>query len=107
MEKVEIIESSGNVFDDLGLEHANALHAKGVLALAIIKIIQDRDMTQAQAAILLGTDQSHISRLKKGRIEAFSFDRLLNFLNKLDRDVELRIRKKDRNHENGTVRVAT
>ena len=107
MARSPIIESSGNVFADLGLEHADKLHAKGELALAILRIIGERKLTQTQAAALLETDQSHISRLKSGRIEGFTFDRLLHFLNRLDHDVELRIRKKRPGSEVGTVPVAS
>lgn len=106
MKREDVIESSGNVFADLGLENADELHAKGVLALAIIEIIEDRGLTPYQAADLLGTDRSHISRLKNGRIEGFKFDRLLRFLNKLDKDVELRVKEKPQDHETGSVHVA-
>ena len=101
-----ITESSGNVFADLGLENAEELHAKGMLALTILGIIDDRQLTQSEAAEFLGTDQSHISRLKRGHIEGFTFDRLLNWLTKFDRNIQLSIKPKPKHQEKACIQVA-
>ncbi len=45
-----VTESSGNVFDDLGLADADTLLAKSVLALHIKRAIQARGLTQQEAA---------------------------------------------------------
>ena len=46
-----------------------------------------------------GMTGTHISRLKNGRLERFEFDRLLRFSNKLDMDVELRVKEKHQENE--------
>lgn len=105
--KIEYTESCGNVFADLGLENAKELLAKSTLALEILRIIKKRRLTQAQAAKILDTDQSQISILKSGDcLQRFTFDRLLTWLIKLDRDVTLTIRPKPRNHECGLLEVS-
>ncbi|MFQ5686600.1 MAG: helix-turn-helix domain-containing protein [Candidatus Scalindua sp.] len=105
--KWEPIEKScGNVFDDLGLENAEALQAKAIMAVAILKIIKRRRLTQAKAAKLLGTSQAHISRIKNGNLEGYTYDRLVGWLNKLGIDVELSIKRVPKSREFGTVRVA-
>ena len=93
------------VFKDLGLDKPEELSAKGLLAIEIVHIIKKRNLTQTQAAEILNTDQSHISRLRNGRIDHFTFDRLLGWLNKLDRDIELVIKRKPKQQESGQVSV--
>jgi len=95
--------SSGNVFADLEVAGADTLIAKAQLASAILDIIEQRGLRQREAADLLGTDQSYISKLKRSReLRRFTYDRLLNWLIKLDRRVILTIeRKTERDPEVG------
>jgi len=46
-----------------------------------------------QAAKLLGVDQPKISRLLRGQLKEFSMTRLLGFMLRLDRDIEIHIKK--------------
>ena len=48
-------------------------------------------VTQAEAAKILGVKQPEISRLKKGKFNHYSVERLLTFLNRFNRDIEIRI----------------
>lgn len=88
-----VTEGSGNVFADLGLKNADELLAKARLASAILDIIAERRMTQAAAARLLGTTQPNVSKLATGQLGGFSIERLARFLNALDRDVEIVVRR--------------
>lgn len=88
----DIIKGSGNVFADLGLANPEELQAKAKLALQIIKIIERRGLTQAQAAKLIGAKQPDVSKLKSGQLNGFTIDRLLTFLRHLNRDVEIHIK---------------
>ena len=83
--------SSGNVFADLGLPDADDLLAKANLALHIRRAIETRKLTQLQAARLLGIDQPKVSSIINGRLEGFSTDRLLRFLNDLGCDVQIAV----------------
>lgn len=94
-EKLIIEESCGNVFEDLGLENSSELLSKARLASSILKVIEERGLTQQQAADLLGTDQSYISKLKKGsELKRFTYDRLITWLRKLDHSLTLTIESK-------------
>lgn len=105
-EKIEVYESSGNVFADLGLEDADELLAKSGLVYRIAQVIEKRDLTQMQAAVLLGIDQPKISHLLRGHLDGFSTERLFRFLNALDQDVEIVIRDKPaRSRRGATVSV--
>jgi predicted XRE-type DNA-binding protein len=99
--------SSGNVFADLGLPHAEELLAKADLAIQISQIIEDRELTQAEAAEMLGIDQPKVSALVRGRLEGFSMERLYRFLNALGQDVEIVVRPKPRSAQQGHTRVTS
>lgn len=91
--KKQIIPSSGNVFADLGLRNADEKQTQVRLAVAINQIIEQRSLSQTEAAHLLEINQPKISALANYRLEGFSVERLLHFLNALGRDVEIVIRK--------------
>ena len=93
-EKVE--EGSGNVFADLGLPDADDLLVKAQLARRIGEIVKGRHLTQAEAAKVLGATQPIVSNLLGGRLHGFSLERLVRFLNALDRDVEIVVKRRSR-----------
>ena len=87
----KIIPSSGNVFTDLGFheEEAEHLRIRSMLMVAIRRIIESRDLTQAEAAKLFGVTQPRISNLVRGRIDLFSIDTLVDMLARAGVQVEL------------------
>ena len=97
--------SSGNVFADMGLPNAEELLAKADLAIQISRIIEEHELTQAQAAEVLGIDQPKVSALVRGRLDGFSIERLTRFLNALGQDVEIVVRPKPRSEHQGHTRV--
>jgi predicted XRE-type DNA-binding protein len=103
--EIEVEASSGNVFADLGLPDAEELLAKSRIVYRICDIIAERKLTQEQAAEILGVDQPKISALMRGKLSGFSTDRLFRFLNALDRDVEIVIKKKPHSRRRAQVRV--
>jgi len=103
-EKLEITKSSGNVFSDLGIPNSEKHLAKVKLAYQINSIIENRGLKQAKT---LGIDQPKISALSCGRLDDFSIERLISFLNKLDRDVKIVVKKKPtRRKIHGYLKVA-
>ncbi|MCI0379188.1 MAG: helix-turn-helix domain-containing protein [Gemmataceae bacterium] len=84
--------SSGNVFADLGFPNAEELLAKAELVQRISNQIDERKLTQAQAAAVLGIDQPKVSALLRGKLDGFSTDRLFRFLNALGNEIEVVIR---------------
>jgi predicted XRE-type DNA-binding protein len=79
---------------------------KAELARRIASIVDHRHLTQAEAALVLGTTQPMVSDLLRGRLAGFSVERLIRFLNALDRDVELVITAKKRGSARGRFLVA-
>ncbi len=107
LEELEITPSSGNVFADLGLPNPDKYLAKAELARQINAIIEKRGLKQKEAADILGIDQPKISALSCGRLDGFSIERLILFLNQLDRDVEIVVKMKPtRRKTHGQLTVA-
>ena len=76
---MRVRRSSGNVFRDLGFsdDEAENLRVRSDLMISLSKLIEDRGLTQAQAAKLLGVTQPRISDLMRGKIQLFSADSLI------------------------------
>lgn len=88
-EKIEITKSSGNIFADIGIKDPEKYLAKAELARKINAVIDEHGLKQVDAAKLLEIDQPKISALSCGRLDDFSLERLISFLNKLDCNVKI------------------
>jgi len=107
MAKRDYIESSGNVFADLGFPDADEMLAKAELAIKIAGILRRRRLTQMRAAEILGVDQPKVSAIIRGRLTGFSIERLLRFLLLLGTDVAITIKpRRQRSHSRSRVRTA-
>lgn len=78
---------------------------KAALTARISAIIEERGLTQAAAADLLGVDQPKVSHLVRGRLRGFSVDRSIHFLVALGDDVEIVIKPKPHDRNRAHVRV--
>ncbi len=85
------IESSGNVFADIGAELDVRDRLKVDLALAICTLMEKHDLTQKAAAEILGTDQAKVSQIVRGRLAGFSVERLFRFVTALGYDIDVRV----------------
>ncbi len=80
-------ESSGNIFADLELPDPEIRLAKAKLARQIAQVIAERGWQQTEAAESLGLHQSEVVNILRGRLRAFSLDRLMAMLNRADQNV--------------------
>ncbi len=83
---------TGNVLVDLGFEDAKELTAKATLALKLNRILEERKLTQVEAAELLGMPQSKVSQIKNYKLQNISLERLMQALVALDQRVEILVR---------------
>lgn len=102
---VDYVVSSGNVFADLGLPNPEEALAKAELANKISVLIQERKLTQAKAAKLLGIDQPKVSMLLRGRLTGFSLERLMRFLLLLGQDIKITVQASPRKQTHARVLV--
>lgn len=89
---IQVEESSGNVFADLGFPKPEQELLKARLTLQIYRTLKQRGLTQAKAGEILGIKQPHVSDLMRGRSGSFSVGRLMEFLTALGQDVEITVR---------------
>jgi predicted XRE-type DNA-binding protein len=77
-----IHRSTGNVFRDPGFsaEEATNLKIRSDLMIRLSRVIDDRGLTQTQAARLFGVTQPRVSDLVCGKIDRFSIDTLIAML---------------------------
>jgi predicted XRE-type DNA-binding protein len=71
-----------NLFADLGIEpiEAESLYVRSKLMYAILHIMRDRGLKQKDAARLFGVSQPRISDVKRGKMDAFTIDSLVDML---------------------------
>jgi len=101
--KDEYTESSGNVFEDLGLERPEERQTKADVALLINSIISDK--TQEQAANILGISQPQVSDLSRGKLKHFSVERLFELLIKLGCNIQIVVSEADEKDKLAQIEV--
>jgi predicted XRE-type DNA-binding protein len=101
---VEIIDSTGDVFRDLNLPSGEEDMLKIALARAFTNVVRKRDLTQTEAANIVVTDQSEVSKILSGRLRGVSVDRLIRMLAALGRDIDISIAAPKKNRR-GKIRV--
>ena len=100
-----IEKSSGNIFADIGFANDQEMLIKANLALKIAEIITQRRLTQMEAALVLGMPQPKLSKLLRGQFHGVSETKMLECLNKLGRDIQIVIRKANRDKRIGRTSV--
>ncbi len=85
--------TGGNVFADLGIapEKAAKLKIKARLMVDLGEWIKHRDLTQAEAAELLGVTRPRISDMMRGKIDKFTIDALVDMVERTGRHVHLEV----------------
>ncbi len=87
-----VVESSGNVFIDLGYspDEAAILQMRADLMAGLRKFIKAKKLTQAKAAEMIGVSQSRVSDLIRGTWERFSLEMLIVLATKAGMRVTLK-----------------
>ena len=87
-----VINSSGNVFIDLGYspEEAAILQMRSDLMVDLRKWIKTKRLRQTKAAEILGVSQSRVSDLIRGKWERFSLEMLITLATRAGMHVTLK-----------------
>ena len=101
-----ITRGTRNVFADLGFPDAVERQAKLRLAYALNQVLEERKLSQADAAKVLGVTLPKVSALRHYKLAGFSVERLMNILTALGQDLEIVIRKKPRSRKSARISVA-
>jgi predicted XRE-type DNA-binding protein len=81
-----VTRGTGNVFADLGLPDANERQSKLRLAYTLNQVLDERKLSQADAAVVLGVTARKVSALRHYRLTGFSVEQLMNLLTPIDED---------------------
>lgn len=103
---IEVETGTGNVFADLGLPDAEKLKVKSGLVVEIVKAVRRLDLTQEEAAQRMGLTQPKISALLRGDFTNFSERKLMDCLNRIGYDVEIRVKRANRRAGRLTLAIA-
>lgn len=96
-EPMELYESSGNIFKDLGYSDKEAASrlVRSELMQTARETIEMKGLTQQEAAKLLGIHQPRVSDLFQGRLSKFSIETLMDWLDKLGKKVVVTVQDKE------------
>lgn len=72
--------------------------AREGMASSVATILDDRDLTQTEAAFIMKDAPSQISLVVTGKLRGFSTERLLRMLARLGRDIDIKTRKAKGKH---------
>jgi predicted XRE-type DNA-binding protein len=89
---IEVQRSSGNVYADLGLPDAEKLKIKTGLVIEIRKAMRQLGLTQQAAAKRMGINQPKVSDMMRGDFSNLSERKLMDCLNRLGYDIEIKVK---------------
>ena len=100
------IERGGtSVYADLGLPDAKEMLIKAKLATEINQIIRLCNLTQVEAAKILGMTQPKLSGMLRGQFRGISELKMIDCLNRLGRDVDIVVKPVPKTRSEGCVCV--
>ncbi len=88
---VEVETSSGNVYADLALPGADKLIIKSGLVIEITRALHRLGLTQEEAGRRMGVPQSKVSGMLRGDFTNLSERKLMQCLNRLGYDIEIKV----------------
>ncbi len=92
---IEVEVSSGNVFADLGLPDSDKLKIKSGLVIEITKAVRELGLSQEEAGRRMGLPQPKVSGLFRGDFTNVSERKLMDCLNRLGYDIEIKVKRAD------------
>ena len=87
----ELVRGSGNVFADFDAPDASLRQFRAILAAEIIKTLDSEGLTVRDAEARTGIAAADFSRIRQVKLDRFTIDRLLRILDRLNRDVRVKI----------------
>jgi len=102
---LEIEQSSGNVYSDLGFPDADEMLIKAQLTAKIIEILAARNWTQQEASKVLRIPQPKLSRILRGQFRGVSQAKLMTCLTRLGLNMQIIISSEQLSSSVGQIQV--
>jgi predicted XRE-type DNA-binding protein len=83
--------SSSNVFEDLDLPDAEQFKIKSGLVIEITRAVRRLGLTQEEAGHRMGISQAKVSGLMRGDFSNLSEHKMMECLNRLGYDIEIKL----------------
>ena len=96
---------STNVYADLGYRAPESMLVKAQLVTRIAELLDEKEMTQTQAATVLGIPQPKLSKMLRGQFRGFSERKLVNCLTQLGQSAQIFVRQTLDHDDGGAVSV--
>ena len=96
---MDVKESSGNVFEDIGCANSDEKLVKAELISVIHRAITKKNLTREQTGKLLGITQDKVIELEEGNFFGFSIENLLSFLRDLNQRVDIVVKNRKNNEQ--------
>jgi len=91
---MEVIRGSGNVFADFGYPNAATEQLKALLAAQIVNVLDRETLTVRGAEANTGIAAADFSRIRRVKLDRFTIDRLINILERLNQQVDVKVKVK-------------
>src|SRR5688572_19194955 len=88
-----------------GIDNPEEELTKAKLVWEIEQIIKKKKLTQKDAARIMGINQPKVSALIRRKLDGFSVERLMHFLNTLGQDIDIVVRPKPSSRKQAMVNV--
>lgn len=99
-------QGTENVLLDLGFDDAEELSAKAALALKLNELINQRGLSQTEAAVITGMTQPKVSQVRRYKLQNISLERLMQALVSLDQHVEISVQPARKAYAPGIIVAA-
>lgn len=99
----ELVRGSGNVFADFDVPDASLRQFRAILAAEIIKTLDSEGLTVRDAEARTGIAAADFSRIRQVKLDRFTIDRLMRILDRLNRDVRVKISVERRRAAKGAL----
>lgn len=99
-------QGTDNVLLDLGFDDAEELSTKAALALKLNELIDQRGLSQTEAAAITGMTQPKVSQVRRYKLQNISLERLMQALVSLDQHVEISVQPARKAHAAGIIVAA-
>jgi len=86
-----LVRGSGNVFADFDAPDASLRQFRAILAAEVIKTLDSEGLTVRDAEARTGIAAADFSRIRQVKLDRFTIDRLMRILDRLNRDVRVKI----------------
>ncbi|ANF58414.1 helix-turn-helix domain-containing protein [Halotalea alkalilenta] len=106
MTRIDHPQGTDNVLLDLGFDDAEELSAKAALALKLNELIDQRRLSQTEAAAITGMTQPKVSQVRRYKLQNISLERLMQALVSFDQHVEIVVRPAQPAQAHGITVVA-